>query len=332
MWAFMSGLVLVTLDPAASDPRPSQPQPIVVLWQGPAGCDEASHVRAELARRLGRRLNAPENLPMTISAEVGERDGGGFRVRLRFTTPAGSVERSLEDASCRGLADAIALVASIAIAQREAQLEVAAPPKPAAPPPPPAPAPSAAHPTTPPTRAPTPLRSEVWGRVRIGAALSGMALPRLGVGLDGGLSVGGRRFLGELFGAHRFPTAVPRAQAPSQGGTLRLTKGGLAGCYDAAWSLPRLSAPVCGVFEAGAIVSQGFGLPDSRRAHTLWLAPGGRVGLGWTLVGGLSVEAHSAVVAPLRRPKFVILGDEGPPTVTGPVELQVNLGLGYRFP
>jgi hypothetical protein len=87
------------------------------------------------------------------------------------------------------------------------------------------------------------------------------------------------------------------------------TAGRLEGCRG--WWGKLLSAEVCGSFEVGAIHGQGWRASQTSGATAPWIAPGGLVRGGWSLVDSLVVQASVGVFAPLMRPRFYFVGPDG---------------------
>src|SRR5688572_19439012 len=95
---------------------------VQITWTAPAGCPDVAYVSAEVERLLGRPLAAREHRPLLVHARVSREPSGAWWVDL-LTTGEGVIgQRRLEADDCLAIADAVALIVTMAINQ---QLEAA---------------------------------------------------------------------------------------------------------------------------------------------------------------------------------------------------------------
>jgi len=94
---------------SASDAR------LTVEWSAPAGCPDGARVRAEIERLLRRPLAEASLDPLHVRASVARDRKGLWHMHLETRSRAGSGERSLEGATCEGVARATALIIALAI-------------------------------------------------------------------------------------------------------------------------------------------------------------------------------------------------------------------------
>jgi hypothetical protein len=199
------------------------------------------------------------------------------------------------------------------------------------------------QPSTPTTaRAKTPKPSDADTRTRVqlrpraavtvtsGAAIGLVPSIAAWLGADVALHLGRAR-VGATVG-HAF--ARPTGSADEIGARVRLTTGGLLGCFAPSWK--KVSLAVCGLAELGAMHATGRGpgvQPAAKRS--LWVGLGVRTGIEWAPVRWFALVAQVDVLAGVRRPGFhVVNGDGDPQRVfrAAPAALRLTGGVSFRFP
>jgi hypothetical protein len=111
--------------------------PIELRWEAPAGCPDATTVRAAITRGVPPSPTGTE--PMHAAVVVSALDANHWRAALELRGADWTATRALQGPSCAAVADAVGLVIGLALtsALREPEVVVAPP----SPPPPPPPAP-----------------------------------------------------------------------------------------------------------------------------------------------------------------------------------------------
>jgi hypothetical protein len=330
------GLAVLCLAGAAPAAAASAAAPIELRWTAPAGCPSEREVSNEIERLLGGPPDPSSPRHLRVEAAVSLAREGGLRVHLT-TDMGGSIgERDLDAPSCAALAKAVALIVAFtfdpeAVAKRSpTRSEALPPPSPLAPTPaaPPPSAPSVASPTAsllaprppaparPPARsAPPPLPPPRPGAVSspsvrptfllgAAAALSGGALPSLGLGAGGGVGLLLGRFRADVSAAYWPDRRSSLATRPTAGGDVGLVSVDARACY-AALLAPIELAP-CAGFEAGSMEASGFGVKSPRSGAALWIAPLAEASAAVPLDRRFALRLDLGALAPLRRPTFVL--------------------------
>jgi hypothetical protein len=273
--------VQVPSSPAAADDD-------VLRWAGPAGCDDPALVRARVASRLGRPLDARDGIDAAV--EVTTIDGG-LRAVLVLRTASAAGERELIAATCADAAEAVAIVVALAVAD--------APP---APPPPGPPAPLPARPRLAATTTPAPIAARpAWsGGVRAQAStlLGPLPDPAVGVEVTGWLAW--RRAAVEVSGAAWPARRASTAAADGAG----VDVGLLAAAARLCWRWAGAAIHSCAIGQLGQLQAEGVGVTDARAGTGRWSALGagssGHLRLGRRVLLVASAEAGRA----LDRPRF----------------------------
>ena len=189
-------------------------------------------------------------------------------------------------------------------------------------------------PSTPSTAKPSPTKRP---RVRPRGAITIAAGPAIGLvpsvagwlGGDVALHLGRAR-VGATVG-HAF--ARPTGRDDEIGARVRLTSGGLLGCFVPSWR--RVALAACGLAELGAMRAQGVGPGvSSSTQQALWVGLGLRSGVEWSPVPWVALVAQVDVLAAARRPGFHIVRAGMSERVfrAAPAALRFSAGVSFRFP
>jgi hypothetical protein len=272
------------------------PPELEVEWTAPEGCPDSAEVTSRVSRLLGGVVKSK----LTAVTDV-MRTPGGYRARLRVTTPAGSGERVLDNSQCDILADSVAVVIALSASSSLDSLSVED-------------------------------TQERDGRLAFAASAQGSALfgvlsqPALGLG--GGIAVEGLSSLRlELRGAYYFQQSATFDRSPL-GGTFGLATFGARACR--VWSFGAWDLSPCAGVEAYFVTANGFGGEVSRREDVSWWGPAlgafGRLRLSKTLAVYLVADG----VAPLTRRRFVF-SDVGELHRPSAVALELLVAPEVRF-
>jgi len=356
MYGLVSALVwtLGVLGSADGDARS-------LRWEAPAGCPSDAQVRARLAKLLGEGT-------FSGSAEARVSGGGAsWRLDLAVRWRDHDEARSLEAATCDGLADAAVLLLAL-LAEKEsgafdAGLDPVDPEPGAAPvavEPPDLEGPEIAKAA--PSEEPEPEpevevlpseTSEPSGRdpERSGAPMlrpsrearraraKGFAL-QVGGGIDygslagvaGGLGLGvvalTERFRVVLGGRYLPPRRTGSAASYARNGRLNLGYARLGACVRLGRG--RVEAPICAGFEVGALRASGFGVAADRGALDLWVGAAAGPSLMVELTRHVVLFAEVELAAPIARSRYVFADDVLYETARVPV--RAGLGVEFRIP
>ena len=89
-------------------------EPLSVHWDAPASCPSEASLKQAVEADLGQPLNLARKQALSILASV-SLGSAGYTARLRFQSPSGVEERTLEHPDCEKLMDATALVIALTI-------------------------------------------------------------------------------------------------------------------------------------------------------------------------------------------------------------------------
>jgi hypothetical protein len=269
-----------------------EPSAFSLQWDAPAGCPEAEIVEADISERLAARKASPRK-PVAAHARVHESDEG-WTLELDIESEGGRESRELDSDECEVLADAVALIVTLAVLEQP-ELEA---PKP----------PGAVVVTEPKIE----IRSEshvqkneppTWGTRVFGGGTYG-PLPGFGANAGLGVALIGRAYRVELTGIYGFRRTAEVDGDPDIGGDLRMWAIGTRGC--GVPRVRRVEFPLCGGLEAGAVHGVGFGVPDAKRDRRAWLALTAGPGVSVRIVRHLALWATVDGVVALLRPAFAL--------------------------
>jgi hypothetical protein len=270
---------------------------VALRWNAPDDCPDDADLLRSVEGFLGEPLAAASEQQLSISLNV-TAGASGFSAKMRFKSPSGIEQRSLEHPECRKLMEACALLAALAIdpervkarqAQERAEAALPPPADPALPLPKPAPKSDAAMvvKTEPepardqPSTAAVPAHSAAGVALRpelevVGFAAGGV-LPSVGPGLGVELALEREHFKLGLAGRYWIPRTTPVPQ--SQNGDIEL---GLWTLGARACALPWLgewSLRGCLGADVGDLVGTGQGLEGAHTRHAVFSALTAGLGL-----------------------------------------------------
>ena len=309
-------------DPTAVPERPAAiagdgPLAIELEWNAPTSCPQGDRVRTVVATLLDREVELEPTADVTVRGDVAPI---GSRWLLQLSVDIGGAieQRRLEADRCETLADAAALVVATGIDPRRVAATLAEPPK------------TPTGDRTPRAATGTP-KKEPKVRVALGVA-SGPALgivPKVAAWLQGDVMLLiGRGRVGAQVG-HAFD----RKTGDGVGAVVRNTTGTLRGCF--APTQRKISLPVCGLFEMGAVSARGRGPGiDSQPQRELWIALGLGAGIEYAPIRRLALFANVDALVALRRPRFHVNTASGPEEVyrVSPAGVRLVLGVSVRLP
>lgn len=290
---------------AAAQETPEEP---ALAWSAPAECPTQDDVRRAVEDAAGR----PVEGGVRVRAAVTRLGADRFRLELETTGPEGVGHRVLEGPTCQELADAVAVIVSLAIEsgspEEDGTATGGAPPAPALAA---APARSPARPVAgerPPRAArgrrddrEAALHAEVRGWV--GVDVGTLPQPAAGVGV--GTSFGARGLRVDVAVTYFFDRRATPDGASASGADVGLIEASLGACrafgLGARWELR-----FCGAVHAGLLRAAAFGVEGARSAETGWAAASADGSLWWIPPGPISFFVGVGALAPFLRPLFVL--------------------------
>jgi hypothetical protein len=330
-WALASCVALALSAPRSAQAEPALPDLLVHRTEDTADCPDS----AELAARVDRHMKRPALRPRTDAGPPGKDlpslDVQIYRSEIGYTAivQTGSKTRQITDngATCRGLADAMAITLAILL-DTEVPLP---PPEPPAPPGPPSSVPftprlppmplvdtKEAPAPTPPEPAPIEQFSLPPRTFRIvagaGATAATGLLTRLTLGGTGHVGLGiGRNFSVEA-GFLVLPTqTVPYAGkvkgAPATATPtvdLQLTSALFRLCATARLIGEGTRAGLCAGALVGTIHGEGHGFVVNQSATDPWIAANLGAIFEQTLFWRLSLVTRASVYVPILRRSFTV--------------------------
>ena len=299
--------------------RPSETVPL--RWEAPAGCPDEGELRDRVEVLVPGALDKRDGQQSRIDARV-EAGDRGFEATVTIAGAGGERVRSLSSDECEILADAVALVVSVALdpVLSAEQLRDRGPSpgegEPGEVEPEPAPDEGAGKPHEPdepdapaPPEPPPVDRARTPPRVALRAFGAGAYGPtsQAHAGIGGVAALFGRRWRAELAVAWSIPRIV---RTEVGGGTFDGWTLGARGCYVPALGKEfRVEFPVCPYAEIGQVRGRGLSnLPVSLEASFPWVALGLAQGLWFVPVKRFAFGFELSLGAALTRGAFVIEG------------------------
>ncbi len=309
----------------------------------PAACTSRDELVFVVERRLGHSLAEAGGQRFVAHVQTASR---GFAARLDVSGEDGAAsgQRSLAEATCDDLVQALALAIALAVGSRPDAAESATPRAPST-------DPGSLPSTEPgPGEAPRPTSSEAAEHAldEVGptldtpesgpgfAALTWMvadtgSLPAAGLGVAAGAELAWSGFSLRVVGL-LLPGkegSVDPTDPASPGADIGLASGSLLGCLPIATGQRKIQLDACGGWEVGQLSGQGTGVQNPHRNGTLWSAARLDLSGRWVLLeSGLGVELLVSAAAPLTRDEFV-LKDIG--SVYRPANVVGRAGLGLSW-
>ncbi|MEX1365327.1 MAG: hypothetical protein AB1Z98_19520 [Nannocystaceae bacterium] len=336
MWLTAIGLGLAT---GLAPP----PRRVDTDWQGPAACEQGERLQTTVDSLLDPRGPTAR---ATVRVDPIDR---GWRAEIEIDVDGARVRRVVDGGPCAAVADAVALIVAVTVDPVGAGTRVGERLAPSPPTASVADAPSlvplpSASPTGPPRPAiavsrPGPASPSDAQRARSpsprsasllvdGGITSGL-LPGIGGRVGGGAALWWRRARLALTAAHGFARALEHPDGVDAGANLSMTAGRLSACW--APALGRLSLPVCGGVEAGAYSASGFGLQQTARVRSPWVALVPHVRPTVWVTRWLGLAAAIELPIALLRPTFAIDDFPAPLVVVGPAGARAGLSIELRF-
>jgi hypothetical protein len=288
-----------------ADAEPQQAEAVHLSWEAPAECPSSDDVLAETRRLLAHDEALPAGETLTARAVVTHDEA--WSVVLETVSRSGRYQRTLHAQTCRGLADATALILALAVNPDAVARTQAASPAAAAPP------------------------EHVHVSLALPLSLSAGMLPEPDYAVGAGVVATAGAARVELSIHDWLHTATATAAGSPAGGTFRLVSGTLYGC--GAPRFGRFDAGGCALLDAGRFDAAAVDVSRSTPASALWLAAGaGGFAAASLDAGGVwSIPLHLDVLVPLLRPAFVVqnVGPSvyRPPPIAG----RASLGVALRF-
>ena len=301
------GAVVGTCNPALAQSGAA----LTLDWQAPAGCPQAEIVTARATQLLGADA---VNEAIEVGARVTQptADHAGWSVSLRLSQAGVDSQRVLSAASCDELADAVALVISMAI--REPEI-VPSPPHPDRPPIPI----SSAEEDPPAVRA--------WARLVMD--LGSFDAANLGAAIGATVRTGA--WFGQLEASYWPPVSISAPASADKGAALSLVAGAARLCV-----LPELDATgvrigPCAALEIGRLAGEGRNISNPRASSSLWIATlwGGQ--LLWELDAAVMLRLDLALLLNLA-PAEVTVAPYGIIHEPSSIAFRGGLGVEIGFP
>jgi hypothetical protein len=301
----------------AASPAPARVQLEYRREGSAASCVSAEQLMSAVEARLGRAVFAPADEAELRASVVARRSAGIFAIEIALfdRTGRGLGTRRLTTRArhCSALDDSLALVLSLA-----ADVPRAEPPASTLPAAPVSPAPPVSEPAAPPVTSPparatlgTPLaipatthapRLGLRLEPTLGLAIVGGLMPRVGYGLELGLTLRANAFWPVSIRGTGWAAQRRELEAGVRGATFSAQTLELGVCpWSGEWG-PR-SMSVCALQWVGRGRARGFGFEQAARRDA-WLI---QFGLGVTLthwVGPLFVSASGAALVPAVRRRY----------------------------
>jgi hypothetical protein len=337
------GLVLAPA-PAGEVPiqQPDAAQAWALQWSAPEACPGRDALLAGIRTYLPNLDDPPlevgrADLRIDASVLAPAAHGEAWTLRLRTSGREGESQRELEAPDCDALADAVALIAAVALdpvlvarQTREALAAAHAP----APDVPLAqaqvPEPEPARPESEPSLVLAPLERIDAPRRRVGFAASlrggggnGPTANAFGH-VTGGFALLGARFRWQLDAG----IALPRTLAIDEGRRGRVIGWSVGSDACLVTRVKVVELPICLGFEGGLVHARGLAPTANTRAQRQpWLAPRLRSGLRWSLLPRLALLLDLDLLVPLVRAGFTI----GDATLTSVPALALRGGAGVEL-
>jgi hypothetical protein len=301
---------------------------LALAWTAPEGCPSQAEVEAEVDRLLGGPASSRSQRRFRVRASVTRE--AAWQVVLDTSSDESNGHRTLEAASCEGLANATALIVALMI-DPSAATAPREPPKPE----------SRARPATdvaaPPPPTPAPATVQRPGRAStllIGAVASGNAgvLPSPDLEVAGAAGIVGQHWRLELRGAYgpRQVKSDTLATTPGAHGEFQaMFLGTLTGCLTTSPARTELGA--CLSVEGGVIHGRGVGASTTEERSQPWFGVG--AGAFYALRAGrhLAFPVHVDAVVPIWRPTYVFTHEPSPIFRPWPVGGRLTVSAEWRF-
>jgi hypothetical protein len=347
----------------ASVARAQELDDLTLRWHAPATCPDRTAVLARIRAHLPQEHRSAR--PWSVEGRV-VNQGARYHLELDMQSDESLAQRAIDNESCAALAEAAALLVALALdpeaaAARDAETAPANADEARMPEPDPTASAAASTPARPAasgggaaseertpsspravevaedrsdTEAPDTPSAKIDLGWDFGAALqldSGMLPQTPAVGLQPQLGVSLGRVSVRLGITLWFAARTSSDSYPSA----TLEGRGLLG--NAGFCVELLSGPVtlapCAVGEFGELVLESHGISSPGLSEAGWSAAGGGLRTGYLVAGGLRVTLDAHVLAPFRRPRWLVRTMQGgvPLFATAPATIRLAIGLSYAF-
>lgn len=309
------GLALVFVAAVGMQPgvAPADDVPRTLTWRAPLGCPSEQQVRQRLESLVGD-LHAGIHRDVSARAQafetLGEEGRAPWAATIVIQSPSGESVRQLEASSCQALAEATAVLISVAMDPLGRSENV---PEPATPPPIPGPAdeppveptgPSEPEPDGPASRDKA-KKDELGGVVGIRAGVGLGPLPLVGATLGGRGGLLYRALRVELGVAYWFAQQyAARSEEPGGAFSLWLVDARICGVP----GVRSVEFPLCAGTQLGGFWSRGTGVDEPRTSTSLWSAMTATGGFLVKPTGAFALGFEATLLVPLTRPRFTIEG------------------------
>jgi hypothetical protein len=338
----LSLVVIVVSRLATPDPG-TEPHPVQVEFDAPAGCADANSFFSSLRSRTNRVRQAEENEPHTTLRVRLAQMRGYILGELRVVDDRGRTDtRKVQGANCDDVVQALSLTAALAVdpsvllsapaapPERATSPEATAPPEPAVPPKPAAPPELAT--TALADRAPgagsqslhAPIPRFEFGVSPVGATLLSSSFS-LGVALSARMTLTGSGVFRPTMGLGAAYLRNDVLQSPG------VAQASLTGIAATVCPL-RLSASIvtlqpCGLALGGWLTVLGHQAEHTYSVDRLWLSAGGVLRISAYLGRGLSLEVETGITAPFIRRRFFTTTQDNVVRETPTISPIASLGL-----
>lgn len=268
--AAVLGLLALGREAYAAEPG----QRVALRYSAPDACPDDAQLIAEVEGFLGQPLRETREQELSANMNV-VGAASGFAAKLTFTSPRGTDERFIEDADCRKLAQAGALLVALAIdpervhAQQAAEATSSAP-EPPSPPPAEKPTQSAhavdAAPCPPRSTPPKPPERRAFAGMSLFAGTGILPGVSPAVTADVGARIGSAR--AALVGSYWFGATAERERDAPVRIDLSLATAGLRLCVDrpsGSWLLLG-----CAQGDLGRMTGSGQNVDNARTQRALF--------------------------------------------------------------
>jgi len=327
-------VLTITAAMAIALPARAAGEPLRLTWNAPAGCPSGGSVTSAALRDVDAGA-----VQGTLEAEARVSRGakGEPKWKVLLQTHRGEEaagERTIEAATCAAVAEATAVVLSLALVEPPAGLPLVVkdpqvgelPPKPPPAPPPPPPEPTEASPARAKEK-PTARHAEGDHAMAMGLLVAGEAstLPAPAVGGALSLAWTPGRVRVEFQGRRWSDQSRTLSESPAGARFSMISLGG-RGC----WALVRAGrfdlSPCVGA-DLYRVSAPGYGAGANYSASADWGALAAAGLARFTLTPWLGVRAQVEALAPLARPTFVV---EGEGTLHRPARIGAVAALGVE--
>lgn len=271
-------------------------------WSAPAECPSKEEVRSATLDNASARAKKQDAAPLEAEALVERvRDSAAWRVRLHTKQGSTIGERDIQASTCRGVADATAVVLALALVpmERDEPTASAAPPQ--------------IEDTEPKARDSGPREARASGpasasepRIALGAgvAMDASTLPAATFGGGASLALTLWRLRLEVEG-QRFASRSKSVAQSNAGASFTMTTLGGRACLSLIKS-PRADLSPCVGANAVFLNASGFGADANyNKDATLATVTGGALGR-LHLTSWFALRASLNAFVPLSRPTFIV--------------------------